>query len=175
MPTRANQDHLLGHFDIAAPLDTQTGGHAYLTYKLDLIKTLAVNTADPLYLKACTLRVKELRLLRLIHDYPNITSSELRVKLVLDKTLLSKHLAGLEQRGLVEKIPDKEDNRIQRLRLTIEGEQAWQICETIGRGLEAEFFGQMSQQEWEQLHNLLDKALQSLLQWQSNDKVNNKR
>ena len=183
MPTRVNHANPLGHFNSAAPLApaapldsaalaTNTNDEsAYLTYKLGVIKTLAVNAADSLYQKASGLRVKALRLLRLIHDYPNISSSELRVKLVLDKTLLSKQLAALEQRGLIEKIADKEDLRIYRLRLTVEGEQAWQICETIGRGLEAEFFAQMSQHEWRQLHSLLDKALQSLLQWQANAKL----
>ena len=159
----------LYHYLAAAALDipTPTGNHAYLTYKLDVIKILVFNAAEPLYRKACGLRVKEIRLLRLIHDYPNITSSELKVKLVLDKTLLSKYLAGLEQRSLIEKIPDKQDNRIQQLRLTATGEEAWQTCETIGRGLEAKFFNQMSGQEWDQLHRLLDKALNSLMDWHS--------
>lgn len=159
----------LYHYLAAAALDipTPTNNHAYLTYKLDVIKILVLNAAEPLYRKACGLRVKEIRLLRLIHDYPNITSSELKVKLVLDKTLLSKYLAGLEQRGMIEKIPDKQDNRIQQLRLTATGEEAWQTCETIGRGLEAKFFHQMSGQEWDQLHHLLDKALNSLTDWHS--------
>ena len=159
----------LYHYLASAALDipTPTDHHAYLTYKLDVIKILVLNAAEPLYRKACGLRVKEIRLLRLIHDYPNITSSELKVKLVLDKTLLSKYLAGLEQRGMIEKIPDKQDNRIQQLRLTAAGEQTWQTCETIGRGLEAKFFQQMSGQEWDQLHRLLDKALNSLTDWHS--------
>lgn len=178
-PTIANNTHTpnldsdsemsLYHYLAAAALDipTLTDHHAYLTYKLDVIKILVLNAAEPLYRKACGLRVKEIRLLRLIHDYPNITSSELKVKLVLDKTLLSKYLAGLEQRGMIEKIPDKQDNRIQQLRLTAAGEEAWQTCETIGRGLEAKFFHQMSGQEWDQLHHLLDKALNSLKDWHS--------
>lgn len=176
-PTIAHNTHMpnldsdsemsLYHYLAVAALDIPTGNHAYLTYKLDVIKILVLNAAEPLYRKACGLRVKEIRLLRLIHDYPNITSSELKVKLVLDKTLLSKYLAGLEQRGMIEKIPDKQDNRIQQLRLTAAGEEAWQTCETIGRGLEAKFFHQMSGQEWDQLHHLLDKALDSLTDWHS--------
>ena len=72
----------LYHYLAAAALDipTPTNNHAYLTYKLDVIKILVLNAAEPLYRKACGLRVKEIRLLRLIHDYPNITSSELKVK-----------------------------------------------------------------------------------------------
>lgn len=151
--------------DIA--IDTGIHGHEYLTYKLDLIKTLAVNAADPLYRKASGMRVKELRLLRLIHDHPDITSSELKVKLVLDKTLLSKHLADLEQRGLIEKSTDSQDNRIQRLSLSKEGLKVWKICEKIGCELEREMFAEISDAEWQQLHGLLDKVFISLQHWQA--------
>lgn len=147
--------------------DPALHGHDYLTYKLDLIKTLAVNAADPLYRKVSGMRVKELRLLRLIHDYPDITSSEIKVKLVLDKTLLSKHLADLEQRGLIEKRMDTNDNRIQRLHLTEEGLKVWQTCEKIGCELETAMFGEITQDEWATLHNLLDKLLVSLKHWQA--------
>lgn len=146
--------------------DSDAHGHDYLTYKLDLIKTLAVKSADPLYHKASGLRVKELRLLRLIHDYPDITSSELKVKLVLDKTLLSKHLADLEQRGLIEKTPDTADNRVYRLNLTKDGLATWKTCEKIGCDLERQMFAEISDDDWQQLHGLLDKILLSLTHWQ---------
>lgn len=154
--------------------DPALHGHDYLTYKLDLIKTLAVNAADPLYRKASGMRVKELRLLRLIHDYPDITSSEIKVKLVLDKTLLSKHLADLEQRGLIEKRMDAHDNRIQRLHLSEEGLKVWQTCEQIGCDLETQMFAEIDEQEWQQLHGLLDKVLLSLKHWQAKPKKSKK-
>ena len=150
--------------------DPALKGHDYLTYKLDLIKTLGVNAAEPLYRKTCGMRIKELWLLRLIHDYPDITSSEIKVKLVLDKSLLSKHLTDLENRGLIEKHMDTTDNRIQRLRLSPEGSKVWQTCEQIGCELETQMFAGISEEEWVTLHDVLDKLLISLKQWQAKPK-----
>ncbi len=60
-PTIAHNTHMpsldsdsemsLYHYLAAAALDIPTGNHAYLTYKLDVIKILVLNAAEPLYLK----------------------------------------------------------------------------------------------------------------------------
>ena len=115
----------------------------YLTYKLDLIKTLATKAADAYYVEASGMRVRELRLLRLVHDTPGVAATELRHRLVLDKTLLSKNLADLEKRGLIERETDPHDNRVQRLHLSAVGLRVWRECERIGRRLEAEMFADM--------------------------------
>ena len=47
----------------------------FLTYKLDLAKTLATKATDPYYQKSVGLRVRELRVLRLVHDFPGIAAT----------------------------------------------------------------------------------------------------
>lgn len=140
-------------------------GLSYLTYKLDLIKTLATKAANPAYEQACGLRVRELRLLRMVHDHPGLPATELKHKLVLDKTLLSKNLSALEQRGLIERTPDERDSRLLRLSLSAEGQRVWLKCEHIGRRLEAEMFGRLCADDWTRLHALIDDATASLLHW----------
>jgi MarR family transcriptional regulator, temperature-dependent positive regulator of motility len=138
----------------------------YLTFKLDLIKTMASKAADDRYDESLGLRIRELRILRLLHDTPGVSATELRYKLVLEKTLLSKNLAVLEDRGLLVRSPDTQDNRLQRLYLTREGLRAWKEGERIGRALEREMFATLRPEEWQQLHDLLDRALESLEVWQ---------
>ena len=137
----------------------------YLTYKLDLIKSLATKAADSTYGAEIDLRVRELRLLRLMHDHPGITATELRYLLVLDKTLMSKNLAVLEQRGLLRREVDGADNRVQRLYLTTEGMRVWRIAERLGRRMEEEMFGELTHAQWQQLHGLLDAVLVSFQHW----------
>lgn len=139
----------------------------YLTYKLDLIKTLATKAVDAYYVEASGMRVRELRLLRLVHDTPGVAATELRHRLVLDKTLLSKNLADLEKRGLIERETDPHDNRVQRLHLSAVGLRVWRECERIGRRLEAEMFADMPEDDWHRLHDLLDSALASLDRWRA--------
>ncbi|MFC5919515.1 MarR family transcriptional regulator [Neisseria weixii] len=74
---------------------------AYLTYRLVQISSAAIKAADVYYHDAVGLKIRELRVLRLLHDMPGSTPTELLENLELDKTLLSKNLAALEQRGLI--------------------------------------------------------------------------
>lgn len=138
----------------------------YLTYKLDLIKTISIKAGNTYYKKAFGLGVRELRVLRLVHDRPGITAKDLGNLLVLDKTLLSKNIAFLENRGLITRSPNAHDNRQQFLALTEEGMRVWREGEEIGRGLEREMFADLNAEDWTQLHTLLDRVLLSLEKWQ---------
>jgi DNA-binding MarR family transcriptional regulator len=139
----------------------------YLTYKLDLIKSQATQAADQAYAAELDLRVRELRVLRPVHEHPGISATELRRLLVLDKTLMSKNLALLEQRGLIRREVHEADNRFQRLYLTEEGERAWRVSERLGRQMEADMFGELTPEQWQQLHGLLDAVLASFDHWRS--------
>ena len=86
-------------------------------------------------------------------------------KIVLDKTLLSKNLAALEERGLIRKVPDRRDARRQCLELTEAGLEVWRRCEAIGRRLEAEMFAEISHEDWDRLHEILDRVIASFEHW----------
>lgn len=143
----------------------------YLTYKLDLIKTISNKGANTHYKKAFGLGVRELRVLRLVHDYPGITATDLGNRLVLDKTLLSKNISVLEERGLISRSPNTQDNRQQCLLLTEAGMKIWAEGERIGRGLEREMFADLNDEDWNRLHGLLDQVLVSLNKWKLGTKA----
>ena len=52
---------------------------AYFTYRLERLKTAAIKAANPYYLDAVNLRVRELRVLRLLQESPGVTASELHL------------------------------------------------------------------------------------------------
>lgn len=138
----------------------------FLTYRLEQISTAAIKAADARYMEAVNLRVRELRVLRLLHEMPNSTPTELLKSLELDKTLLSKNLAALEQKALIVRSADPADNRRQCFSLTEKGTRAWTTAEQIGRKLEAEMFAALSPGQWQSLQQLLNEALASLQDWQ---------
>ncbi|ASK27364.1 MarR family winged helix-turn-helix transcriptional regulator [Neisseria chenwenguii] len=139
----------------------------YLTYRLTQISNMAIKAADPVYQQAVGLKVRELRVLRLIHEMPHRTAGELLGMTELDKTLLSKNLAKLEQKGCIKRENDPNDSRRQYLDLTEQGEQIWQQAEKIGHELEQKMFAKLDAQEWEQLHQLLNQAWASVQEWQA--------
>lgn len=143
----------------------------YLTYKLDLIKTIVMKAGNTAYKKALNLGVRELRVLRLVHDFPGITATDLGNRLVLDKTLLSKNISFLESRGLISRCTNAQDNRQQCLTLTEEGMRVWYEGERIGRGLETDMFADFSEAEWTRLHQMLDRLLLSIDHWKERNKA----
>ncbi|MCP1660272.1 MarR family winged helix-turn-helix transcriptional regulator [Neisseria perflava] len=142
----------------------------YLTYRLTQISQAGIKIADPVYQSAVGLKVRELRVLRLIHTYPDSTSTELLKLIELDKTLWSKNLATLEDKGLILRKTDPADARRQYLRLSKEGEAAWEKAEQIGRKLERELFRKLNDEQWQQLQDLLDLTWFSLKDWQEQQK-----
>ena len=140
-------------------------GAPYLSYKLELLKTASVKAANVYYKARFDLTIRELRVLRLLHDVPGMLTTELRNRLFIDKTVLSKDISYLERRGLISRSFCAHDNRQHRLCLTEDGQKLWAESEVIGRGLEEAFYSELSDEEWERLHELLDKALLSFEHW----------
>ena len=57
----------------------------------------------------------------MIDEDPGITAAEIARLTGLQRANLAPMLAELEGRGLVDRLPDREDHRVQRLHLTAEG------------------------------------------------------
>ncbi len=58
----------------------------------------------------------------------------------LDRMMLSKVLAGLEERGLVARTPDAADARVKRLAVTPPGRELVDAATAIARGVDADLF-----------------------------------
>lgn len=147
----------------------------YLTYRLTQISSAAIKAADPLYHAAVGLKIRELRVLRLIHDYPHHTARELLRRIELDKTLLSKNLSFLEAKGCITRQNDPDDARRQYIDLTKKGEEIWQTAEQIGQALEKQMFAGLKPGQWQQLHDLLDHAWDSLQDWKKQEQESKKK
>jgi len=139
----------------------------FLSYKLDVLKSASIRAANVFYRERVDLSIRELRVLRLIHDSPGILTTDLRQRLFMDKTVLSKDISFLERRGLLLRSLCSRDSRQHCLALTPEGERVWKESEEIGRRLEDEMYAELGEEEWRQLHALLDKALLSFEHWNS--------
>ena len=59
----------------------------------------------------------------------------------LDRMLTSKLLQAMQASGLVERMPDADDGRIRRVRVTPAGQQAIREASALARAVDADFFG----------------------------------
>jgi DNA-binding MarR family transcriptional regulator len=105
----------------------------YVTVTLDLINERLKSQASNLYQRECGVSLREVRLLRFIANEPGLTLTRLIECTYLEKTLASKAVTTLVQRGLVVRSVGVADARQICLELTDEGVATVLAAEPIGR------------------------------------------
>ena len=75
---------------------------------------------------------------------------------------LGAHIATLEQAGYVERIPDPDDRRATRIRLTARGRSYGHDVRRFGRALEDRLAGRVGERRLMELRATLDLLLESL-------------
>lgn len=134
--------------------------HVYLTYKFDLIKTEATRGANEFYRRHLGgLVTRDLRVIRLIGDYPGLSVSELREKAFLEKTLLSKTLTNLVSMSLVKRVNNPKDNRQYFLWLTPKGKKMREHSDQLGVDMEKSWLGELTEEERVMLERICDKLI----------------
>lgn len=132
---------------------------AYLTFKLDLVKSEMISRANAVYKPAFGLDVRSLRVLRVICDAPGITPTAVREHTLIEKTLLSKMMANLFERELIHRTTHPDDARHYQLWPTEEGERVRAASDKLGHKLEAEMLAALSPEEHAALDRIVDKLV----------------
>ncbi len=100
----------------------------------------------------------EARILFELAHRDHLTASDLCRELGLDAGYLSRILASLEQRGLIEKVRSENDGRQRLLRLTSEGENAFALLDQRSRDEVSEMLNELSEEDQQRLL----KAMQTI-------------
>ena len=104
----------------------------------------------------------EARILFEIAHRDDPTASDLSRELGLDPGYLSRILAHLERRGLVEKVRSETDRRRRLLALTADGEDAFSLLDSRSREEVAEMLGELSEGEGRRLLEAM-RTIESVL------------
>jgi DNA-binding MarR family transcriptional regulator len=132
----------------------------YVTITLDVVNERLKGQGSELYQRECGVSLRELRLLRFIGNDPGLTLTRLIECSFLEKTLASKAVTALVQRGLVVRSVGQADARQICLELTDDGVATVMSGERIGKiGLDA-FREALSDEE----HEIFRRCLQKLAQ-----------
>jgi len=100
----------------------------------------------------------EARILFELAHHDHLTASDLCRELGLDAGYLSRILASLEQRGLIEKVRSENDGRQRILRLTPEGKNAFALLDQRSRDEVSEMLNELSEEDQQRLL----KAMQTI-------------
>jgi DNA-binding MarR family transcriptional regulator len=86
-----------------------------------------------------------------------LTASDVGQRIVMDKVAVSRAVAGLMKRGLIERATDKEDRRRASLRLSARGRAMHARIVPIALGYEAKLCEALSAEEREVFNTLADR------------------
>lgn len=115
----------------------------YFTFRMDVVSERTKEVASVVYEREVGLSLRELRLMRFIATQPGLTLTSLIEKAHIEKTLTSKSISALVQRGLVLRMISEADARQINLFLTKEGAGLVKSADSIGQNMEAMIMSRM--------------------------------
>jgi DNA-binding MarR family transcriptional regulator len=94
----------------------------FLPYRLSVLAQMVSEALHDLYAGPHGLSVTQWRVMAALGHHAPLTASEVGRRIVMDKVAVSRAVAGLMKRGLVERATDRNDRRRASLRLSARGQ-----------------------------------------------------
>ena len=107
----------------------------------ELVHLFKARMLERLHAQHPELSFMEMRLLMLSGQKPGITQKELVERSHLDKGQMTRTLAGLQERGWLERTADESDKRIRRLFLSAKGQRLSRQLQQWHEAIANELFG----------------------------------
>jgi DNA-binding MarR family transcriptional regulator len=93
----------------------------FLPYRLSVLAQTVSESLHDLYAAPHGLSVTQWRVMAALGQHTSLTASEVGRRIVMDKVAVSRAVAGLLKRALVERYPDSSDRRRASLKLSARG------------------------------------------------------
>lgn len=93
----------------------------FLPYRLSVLAQIVSESLHDLYAGPFQLTVTQWRVMAALGRFAPLTASDVGQRIVMDKVAVSRAVAGLLQRGLVERATDRNDRRRASLKLSARG------------------------------------------------------
>ena len=128
-----------------------------LTFRLDVLAAEAIAANDALFVASVGCTIREVRVLRLIDDYPGITFIEICRATGLERSLTSRIIRRLIALELIQRDNATDDARRYRLSTTRLGKRRRLEARELSDRLEAVLVRPLAASEVEQLKATLDR------------------
>jgi DNA-binding MarR family transcriptional regulator len=93
----------------------------FLPYRLSVLAQIVSDSLHDLYAGPFGLSVTQWRVMAALGRFAPLTASDVGQRIVVDKVAVSRAVAALMKRGLVERATDSRDRRRASLRLSVRG------------------------------------------------------
>lgn len=129
----------------------------FLPYRLSVLAQLVSESLHDLYAGPFELSVTQWRVMAALGRFAPLTASDVGQRIVMDKVAVSRAVASLMKRGLVERATDLDDRRRASLRLTEKGRTVHAQIVPLALKYEADLYQALSAEERHALNSLCDR------------------
>lgn len=128
----------------------------FLPYRLSILSNHISQTISGLYGKRFGLAVTEWRIMAVLGRYPELSAGEVAERTAMDKVAVSRALARLLAKGLIERGVASNDKRRSVLRLSTEGWKVYDQVVPLALEHEQRLLSHLGADEREWLARILD-------------------
>ena len=129
----------------------------FLPYRLSVLAQLVSESLHDLYATPFGLSVTQWRVMAALGRFAPLTASEVGQRIVMDKVAVSRAVAGLMKRELIERATDLSERRRASLRLSARGRAMHAQIVPLALGYETELCQALSPEERDTLNGLCDR------------------
>jgi len=129
----------------------------FLPYRLSILAQLVSESLHDLYAGPFGLTVTQWRVMAALGRFAPLTASEVGLRTVMDKVAISRAVAGLMKRGLVERATDRADRRRASLGLSARGRAMHARIVPLALGYQERLYEGLSAEERRQFDRLSDR------------------
>ena len=134
----------------------------FLPYRLSILTNkISASIADT-YRGKFGLSITEWRIMAVLGEYPKISADEVSIKTQIEKSILSRAIAKLLLRKLIEREFSKTDRRRSILTLTASGMSVYEEVVPLALQYESQLLKCFSKRECEQFSLLLERLHQAV-------------
>ena len=129
----------------------------FLPYRLSVLAQIVSESLHDLYAGPFDLTVTQWRVMAALGRFAPLTASDVGQRIVMDKVAVSRAVAGLMKRGLVERATDQKDRRRARLELSAKGRTTHARIVPIALEYEERLYAALSAEEKTLFDRLSDR------------------
>ncbi|MFC3676905.1 MarR family winged helix-turn-helix transcriptional regulator [Ferrovibrio xuzhouensis] len=129
----------------------------FLPYRLSVITNRISGALSRHYAVRFGISIPEWRVIANLGRYPGLSANQVAERSAMDKVTVSRAVAGLERKGLLERVRDGADKRRSRLTLSARGTDVYAEIAPLALGFERDLLTALTPDEAQQLDRIIDK------------------
>ena len=132
----------------------------FLPYRLSVLSNRISDSIAGVYSERFDIGVTEWRVIAVLGRFPGLSASEVAARTAMDKVAVSRAVARLLERGLLERETDDGDRRRSVMALSVAGRRVHAQVSPLALEIESRLLAGLDAGERRQLHALLEKLAQ---------------